>query len=183
MSGEVGYSSAWRDQSGKAKPSVWLGVLVLAGVLTTMLLIGAIFSALRQSIASVLPVLLPIIYGLVIVLGILMLLGLNPFARLAASQSPVLRDPRATAFLYGALLAPMTLPCIGPLIIATFAIGAGSADTLAQGLLYFLAFGLGFGWPLVLLPLLTHWPHIVEHAEIDRVLDEESVVRGELLPL
>ena len=31
--------------------------------------------------------------------------------------------------------------------------------------------------------ILTHWPHIVEHAEIDRVLDEESVVRGELLPL
>ncbi len=146
---------AGSNASGKSRPSAWLGVLVLAGVLTMMLLIGAVFSVARQSIASVLPVLLPAIYGLVVALGILMLLGLNPFARLATSQSPVLRDPRATAFLYGALLAPMTLPCIGPLIIATFALGAGSAGTLAQGLLYFLAFGLGFGWPLVALPLLA----------------------------
>ncbi len=146
---------AGTNAGGKSRPSAWLGVLVLAGVLTMMLLIGAVFSVARQSIASVLPVLLPAIYGLVVVLGILMLLGLNPFARLATSQSPVLRDPRATAFLYGALLAPMTLPCIGPLIIATFALGAGSAGTLAQGLLYFLAFGLGFGWPLVALPLLA----------------------------
>lgn len=68
---------AGTNASGKSWPSVWLGMLVLAGVLTTMLLIGAIFSALRQSIASVLPILLPVIYGLVIVLGILMLLGLN----------------------------------------------------------------------------------------------------------
>ena len=80
---------AGTNASGKSRPSGWLGVLLLAGVLTTMLLIGAVFSALRQSIASILPVLLPVIYGLVILLGILMLLGLNPFARLATSQSPV----------------------------------------------------------------------------------------------
>jgi cytochrome c biogenesis protein CcdA len=29
---------------------------------------------------------------------------------------------------------------------------AGSVASLADGLLYALAFGLGFGWPLVLLP-------------------------------
>ncbi|MBK8835402.1 MAG: hypothetical protein IPO29_11315 [Anaerolineae bacterium] len=34
---------AGTNASGKSRPSVWLGVLVLAGVLTTMLLIGAVF--------------------------------------------------------------------------------------------------------------------------------------------
>jgi cytochrome c biogenesis protein CcdA len=34
-------------------------------------------------------------------------------------------------------------------------LGAGSIGTLADSLLYTLAFGLGFGWPLVALPLLA----------------------------
>ena len=54
-----------------------------------------------------------------------------------------------------AKLGPMTLPCIGPLVVSAFVLGAGSATSLASSLLYTLAFGLGFGWPLVLLPLLA----------------------------
>jgi cytochrome c-type biogenesis protein len=34
-------------------------------------------------------------------------------------------------------------------------LGAGSIVSLTDGLLYALAFGLGFGWPLILLPLLA----------------------------
>jgi len=49
----------------------------------------------------------------------------------------------------------MTLPCAGPLIVSAFLLGAGSFDRLVDGLAYFLAFGLGFGWPLVLLPLVA----------------------------
>jgi cytochrome c biogenesis protein CcdA len=39
-------------------------------------------------------------------------------------------------------------------LLEAFVIGAGSITSLADGLLYSLAFGLGFGWPLVLLPVL-----------------------------
>jgi ABC-type nickel/cobalt efflux system permease component RcnA len=49
----------------------------------------------------------------------------------------------------------MTLPCTGPIILSAFALGAGNAAELANGLLFFLAFGLGFGWPLALLPLIA----------------------------
>ena len=31
--------------------------------------------------------------------------------------------------------------------------------------------------------ILTHWPHIVEHAEIDRVIGERSVAPPQLLPM
>jgi cytochrome c-type biogenesis protein len=82
-----------------------------------------------------------------------MLLNRNPFARLAAFQAPVARNPYVTAYGYGLLFGPMTLPCTGPIILSAFALGAGSARELADGLLFFLAFGLGFGWPLALLPL------------------------------
>jgi cytochrome c-type biogenesis protein len=49
----------------------------------------------------------------------------------------------------------MTLPCAGPIVVSAFLLGAGSFSGLADGLLYFLAFGLGFGWPLVVIPLMA----------------------------
>jgi cytochrome c-type biogenesis protein len=132
-----------------------LGLLVLTGVLTMMLVVGLALFLLHRTFGSILPWLLPLVYGGVIVLGILLLLGRNPFARLAATQAPVFRSPFATAFAYGLLLGPMTLPCIGPLVVSAFVLGAGSATSLASSLLYTVVFGLGFGWPLILLPLLA----------------------------
>jgi cytochrome c-type biogenesis protein len=131
----------------------WLGLPVLAGVLTLMVLLGGLLHLARRPFAAILPLLLPAIYGAVILLGLLMLLGRNPFARLALARAPVLRNPVAGAYVYGLLLGPMTLPCAGPIILSAFLLGAGSPARLAGELAYFLAFGLGFGWPLVLLPV------------------------------
>ena len=133
----------------------WLGLLVLAGVLMLMLALGAVLYLLQQSFSAILPFLLPVIYGVVVLLGVLMVLGYNPFNRLATAQTPLLQNPYLGAFVYGLLLGPMTLPCAGPLVISAFLLGAGSVAQLSSSLLYFLAFGIGFGWPLVLLPLLA----------------------------
>jgi len=137
------------------RATAWLGVLVLAGVLSMMLLIGLVLFVLRQSFGTILPVLLPLIYGVVIALGVLMMLNRNPFARLSMAQTPILSNPYITAYLYGMLLGPMTLPCTGPIVLSGVFVSAGSGGDLVSGLLYFLAFGLGFGWPLVLLPLVA----------------------------
>jgi cytochrome c-type biogenesis protein len=144
---------------GHSGRGVWdralLGVLVLAGVLAMMLAVGLILFLLRRSFGTILPWLLPLVYGSVILLGLALLLGKNPFARLATANAPIFRNPLLTAFAYGLLLGPMTLPCAGPLIVSAFVLGAGSIGTLADSLAYTLAFGLGFGWPLVALPLLA----------------------------
>jgi cytochrome c-type biogenesis protein len=132
-----------------------LGVSVLAGVLATMVALGFVMFAIGQSFSRILPWLLPLTYGLVAVLGFALLLGRNPFAHLATTQAPLLANPYASSFLYGGLLAPMTLPCTGPVIIGAFVLGVGNAAALGESLLYFLAFGLGFGWPLVVLPLVA----------------------------
>jgi cytochrome c-type biogenesis protein len=134
---------------------VLLGASVLAGVLTVMIALGFGLFAVGQSFSRVLPWLLPLTYGLAFALGIAMLLGRNPFARLATAPTPMLANPYAAAFLYGGLLAPMTLPCTGPVIIGAFVLGVGSAAALGESLAYFLAFGLGFGWPLLVLPLVA----------------------------
>lgn len=133
----------------------WLGLLVLLGILSLMTAVGGLLYAFQASFGGLLVWLLPLIYGTVIVLGVLMVFGFNPFTRIAGMRSPMLKNPLASAYLYGVLLGPMTLPCTGPVVVSAFLLGAGSASALAQSLLYFVAFGLGFGWPLLLLPLLA----------------------------
>jgi cytochrome c-type biogenesis protein len=144
------------DTSSKTTP--WgarlLGVWVLAGILTMMVLIGLLLSLLSAGFGDVLPIILPIIYALVIVLGVLMVMGRNPLATLNVASAPALRNPYARAYAYGLFFAPMTLPCTGPIILSAFTVGTGVGD-VANGLLYFFFFGLGFGWPLVLLPFLA----------------------------
>ncbi|MBA2598615.1 MAG: hypothetical protein H0V00_18495, partial [Chloroflexia bacterium] len=155
---------------------VLLGASVLAGVLATMIALGFVLFALGQSFSRILPWLLPLIYGIVIILGIAMIVGKNPCARLATACTPMLANPYAASFAYGGLLAPMTLPCTGPVIISAFVLGVGSATALGESLLYFLAFGLGFGWPLLVLPLVA----MPVQRGITRWLAGNSLVLGRL---
>ncbi len=152
--GLIAFLAGSADQKQSRITTGLLGVLVLAGILSMMLLIGLILSLLSVSFGAVLPVLLPIVYLIVIVLGVVMLLGRNPFATLQTAQAPMLSNRYLTAYVYGLLFGPMTLPCTGPIIISAFLVGSGAGD-IAEGIAYFLAFGLGFGWPLVVLPLIA----------------------------
>ncbi len=137
------------------RASQWLGLLVLAGVLSLMMVVGWLLFVLQTSFGTILPVVLPILYGGVVVMGLLMMTGRNPFRTLGTAQAPTLRNPYLTAYVYGLLLGPMTLPCAGPIVVSAFLIGTGSLSQLAGSLAYFVAFGVGFGWPLVLLPLIA----------------------------
>ena len=153
--GLIAFLAGNANNEASKRATGWLGIFVLAGILTLMTLVGGLLFLLQRSFGAVLPWLLPVIYGAVIVLGLMMLAGVNPFARLGTFQTPLLRNPYWAAYVYGLLLGPMTLPCAGPVILSAFLVGAGSFAVLADGLVYFLFFGLGFGWPLVVLPLVA----------------------------
>lgn len=133
----------------------WMGVLVLAGILTMMLFIGFVLWLLSQSFGSILQFVLPLVYGIVIVFGLMLLADRNPFAKLSTGQVPLLKNPYLSAYVYGLLFGPMTLPCTGPIITSAFLLGTSEGGSLGTELMYFLAFGVGFGWPLLVLPLVA----------------------------
>ena len=142
------------DDDGRALR--WLGVVVLAGVITVMVGLAAVLYALDHAFADVVPVVVPVAYGLVIVLGLAMLAGRNPLARIGTGQVPLVRSATGSAFVYGMAMGPMTLPCTGPVILSAFVLGGvRGSGALAEGIAYFVVFGLGFGWPMVVLPLLA----------------------------
>jgi cytochrome c-type biogenesis protein len=129
--------------------------LVWVGVVVGMAAIGGVLAALTISFGSVIRYLLPLADGLLILLGALLLLGRNPFARLPQISPRGLgaAGPAAGALLYGLLFAPIALPCSGPFIIGIFVYSLSIGDAVEQ-LAFFGFFGIGFGLPLFVLGAL-----------------------------
>jgi cytochrome c-type biogenesis protein len=131
-----------------------LGLFVLGGVLTSMLILGAVMAALSVSIGRVLAILIPIVIVVILVLGVLLLLNRNPFYRLPQIKVPLLRRPSLNAYLYGLLYGPIAMPCSGPLVVAIFVYSLTIGEAVGK-LWVFLWFGLGFGVPLLAISLLS----------------------------
>jgi len=69
--------------SQRSRP--FLGFIVFAGVVTIMVGLGALLFQLNRSFSSIFDWLLPLIFGVVVLLGLLMLAGKNPFARITTA--------------------------------------------------------------------------------------------------
>lgn len=142
--------------AGSAEPAragrrTWLlGLAVLGGVLTTMILVGAVLAAAAVPFGNVLRWSVPLTTVVLVVLGLLLLGGRNPFARLASVHVPVVQHPVGQAYVYGLMVGPVALPCAGPFLVALLAISVGFTDAAGR-VGSFVVYGFGFGLPLLLL--------------------------------
>jgi cytochrome c-type biogenesis protein len=152
--GFLAYISGGQEGLQNKTSRYFLGFFVLAGVLTMMLVLGGVIALLSISVGKALSVVIPLADLTIILLGILLLLNINPFKRLPQVQVPVLSHPFVNAFLYGLLYGPIALPCSGPLVVSVFALSLTAAEALSK-LTIFFWFGIGFGIPLLLLSLLS----------------------------
>ncbi len=152
--GFLAYLSANAGALSGRRAAGLLGLLVLAGLLTTMVLIGALLFVVAIPVGRVASYLVPIVDGLLIVIGVLLLSGRNPFNRLSGMQVPLVSNPYGQAYVYGIMLGPIALPCAGPFLVALLAVSVGAGDAILR-MGTFVVFGLGFGLPLVLLSLLA----------------------------
>jgi len=153
--GYLAYLSGGQNTvAGRTYGRYFLGFFVLSGVLTMMLALGFIIAILSLSVGRALSVLLPLADFMIIGLGVMLLLNINPFKTLPQLQVPVLSHPYVNAFVYGLLYGPIALPCSGPLVVGIFALSLTATEAVNQ-LAIFLWFGLGFGLPLLLLSFLS----------------------------
>lgn len=139
----------------EGKPARYLlGFFVLGGVLTMMLALGGVIALLSISVGRALSIIIPIADLLIILLGMLLLLNINPFKQLPQVQVPLLSHPFINAFVYGLLYGPLALPCSGPLVVSIFALSLTVGEALSK-LNIFFWFGMGFGIPLLVLSFLS----------------------------
>ncbi len=149
-----GFLAYLASQREMGKKKYLLGLFVLAGVLTMMLVLGGLVALLAASVGSVLAYVIPLSDLLIFGLGLLLLAGRNPFTLLPQIQSPVLGHPYANAYLYGLLYGPIALPCSGPMVVSIFALSLTLGEALQQ-VWMFLWFGLGLGLPLLALSFFS----------------------------
>jgi cytochrome c-type biogenesis protein len=163
----ISAGSAEVAASARRLPPITAAGLVWAGVVLGMVAIGALLAALTLSFGSVIRFLLPAADVLLILLGLLLISGRNPFARLPQISPRALGSagPAAGALLYGLLFAPIALPCSGPFLIGIFVFSLSIGDVVQQ-LAFFLFFGIGFGLPLFVLGALGQ----VRGAQLARAL-------------
>lgn len=132
----------------------WHGVAFVAGLSLVFALLGATASALGGALLDSRPWLMQLGGLLIVVFGLQMLgvlrlgvlaqeyLRVDP-ARFAARGGPL------GAFLVGATFAIGWTPCVGLFLGSLLALAA-QTETLAQGALLLLLYGLGLGLPFLL---------------------------------
>ena len=152
--GFLAYLSGAQEATGNRRGRYFLGFFVLAGVLTMMLALGLFIALISVSVGEALSIAIPVADLLIIGLGILLILNINPFKRLPQIKVPLLSNPYINAFVYGLLYGPIALPCSGPLAVGIFALSLTAGEALSH-LGVFLWFGVGFGLPLLALSLLS----------------------------
>jgi cytochrome c-type biogenesis protein len=97
----------------------------------------------------------PLADVVVIALGVALLLGRDPFARLPALAGTAAPGGELRgAFVYGLMYGPIALPCSGALLVSIFSLSVSLASFLEK-MLFFVVFGLGFGMPLLVISLLA----------------------------
>jgi cytochrome c-type biogenesis protein len=149
-----GFLAYLSGQGEMGRQKYFLGLFVLAGVLSMMLALGGLIALLAVPTGKLLIYIIPLADLLILILGVLLLLNRNPFTSLPQIQIPALRHPFANAYTYGLLYGPIALPCSGPLVVGIFALSLTVGEALSK-LWVFLWFGLGFGLPLLILSLLS----------------------------
>ena len=149
-----GFLSYLSGQNEMGRQRYFLGLFVLAGVLSMMLALGSLIALLAVPIGRVLVYIIPLADLLILIMGILLLTNHNPFKTLPQTQITALHHPFYNAYTYGLLYGPITIPCSGPLVVSIFALSFTAGEAFSQ-LWVFLWFGIGLGVPLLMLSLLS----------------------------
>lgn len=133
----------------------FLGLLVVSGVISFMLVLGLLFTTiLQQSLTNVIEVVSPIAFGILAIISILLIFNIDFTRFLPQFHSPVTKNPYLSSFIFGFFFGAIVLPC-NPGFIAAFFARALLVSSPISNLLNFISFGLGLGFPLQILSIIS----------------------------
>lgn len=141
---------------GRRRPAAFLGLLVVAGVVSFMAAIGVLYSlVLGSAVNDAVQTLSPIAFWLLAVVGLVMFVNPALFGRLPTTEPPQSKYPGVSAFSYGFFFGAIVVPCNPGLIAAFFTTTPILYDTQLENMLGFVSFGVGMGTPLLAFALVS----------------------------
>lgn len=131
------------------------GLIITAGVILFMLVLGLIFTTILDvSLTSVIGIVSPIAFGILLIISLLLIFNVDVGRFLPKGHLPTARNPWVSAFIFGFFFGAIVVPC-NPLLIAAFFTRTISALSFLENVLRLLFFGIGIGFPLLVLAAIS----------------------------
>ena len=148
------------EQTGR-KTIFLFGLIITSGVILFMFLMGLLFTTLLEiSLTGVVQIVSPIAFGILLIMSLILIttgilslvskVDIDIWRFLPKGRAPLARNPWVSAFLYGFFFGAIVVPCNPGFIAILFARAVSTVD-FAQNISRFLFFGIGVGFPLLLL--------------------------------
>jgi len=156
------YLSAQVSGGRTGRKTIFLfGVIITTGVILFMFLMGLVFTTLLEiSLTSIVQIVSPIAFAILLVISLtLIVTGIRSLVTgvdidiwrfLPKGRAPMARNPWLSAFLYGFFFGAIVVPCNPGFIAILFARAVSTVD-FVQNIFRFLSFGVGVGFPLLVL--------------------------------
>lgn len=148
------------------KKTIFLfGLIITIGVILFMFLLGLIFTTLFQvSLTGIVDIVSPIAFAILLIISLILIATsiisfasgrtLDIWGFLPRGRTPMSRNPWASAFLYGFFFGAIVVPCNPGFIAILFARAVSTID-FAENVLRFILFGVGIGFPLLVLATIS----------------------------
>ncbi|MEF8779833.1 MAG: cytochrome c biogenesis protein CcdA [Haloferacaceae archaeon] len=149
-------ASAGGDDGRRRSPAV-LGLLVVAGVISFMAVVGYLFVVVLGAgiEGGFVGRFGPWVFAVLALVGAVLLVDPAGFSRLPSLEPPHTEHPHVSAFAYGFFFGGVVIPCNPGFIGLFFARQAVLFEGAVQNMVGFLLFGLGIGAPLLAFAILS----------------------------
>jgi len=130
-------------------------VAIVSGLMATFVLMGVLTSLFGAVVGPLLVRLEKPVGVLIGIVGLLVLLDLNPFKRLRVSLGSERRKGLGSGVLLGASLGLVWIPCVGPFLSAILGMVAARAQ-VGEGVALLAFYSLGFALPMLVAGYASH---------------------------
>ena len=144
------------DNRDSKRTFIFLGLLVTLGVITSMFLVGLIFTYfLQTSLTNAIAIISPIAFGILAFVSLFLIFNFD-FSKLFPKQfhAPVTKNPLISSFVFGFFFGAIVLPCNPASLIVLFAIST-STISFVSNLFNFIFFGIGMALPLLIFSVIS----------------------------
>lgn len=143
----ISFLSGKSDKKVSIPKLTWIATF---GIILSMFLFGLIFSGIFSgSLSDAISTVSPIAFGILLIVGLLMIFGFDFSTMLPKKNYPQMGSPKMTAFLFGFFFGAIVLPCNPASLIILFSLGLSGVDFVFN-LLGFVLFGIGMATPLII---------------------------------
>ena len=140
---------------GVAVAAVLFGLIITAGVIIFMMLLGLVFTTILEvSLTNVIGIVSPIAFGILLIISLLLIFNVDVGRFLPKGRARTVRNPWVSAFIYGFFFGAIVVPC-NPLFIAALFTRTVAAVGFFENVLRFLFFGIGIGFPLLVIAAIS----------------------------